>query len=512
MSKDFRSGSFKIKNNGEYVDYPALSVGVDGKSAYEIAVDNGYTGTEAEWIEAQQKGGIFVSQLNVTPTDLNDAVVKANAAATQNNTYTKVEINKKISDKVAEIVANAPEDFDTLKEISDWISNHEDDAAAMNSAIQRSAGQIVTGTDYTINGQTQTAKSGAEIFNNYNNNIAIGLYSHAEGSSVTASGDYSHAQNFNTIAAGVYQTAIGKYNIEDSSNKYALIIGNGSSSARSNALAVDWDGKIYAGNSSNGVDLTTLKSDVSLNQQTLGARCKNLLDISAFTATAAAGITPTVNSNGTVTINGTATNTSDFLYSSPGGYSNMCNMKPGKTYTISSGNSSVIICVDYSKNGSSWNGTALVSNVANSATFTVPSDAVGVYIRFRCTNGTTVSNSVVYPMLRSADITDSTFEAYQQPPLQTQIDDIKKDVFKIENPSIVLKELTWTKSYGGKYYSNSISTSLSLIYGATIGNFNNMTADLIVQPVVSSNSQLYLMANTDPSTINTTITVRIFGK
>ena len=40
-----------------------------------------------------------------------------------------------ITEKVAEIVSNAPEDFDTLKEISDWIESHEDSAAAMNSAI-----------------------------------------------------------------------------------------------------------------------------------------------------------------------------------------------------------------------------------------------------------------------------------------------------------------------------------------------------------------------------------------
>lgn len=42
---------------------------------------------------------------------------------------------KYVTDRVAEVVANAPEDFDTLKEMSDWISNHEDSAAAMNSQI-----------------------------------------------------------------------------------------------------------------------------------------------------------------------------------------------------------------------------------------------------------------------------------------------------------------------------------------------------------------------------------------
>ncbi len=40
-----------------------------------------------------------------------------------------------VAESIAEIVAEAPEDFDTLKEISDWIDEHEDSAAAMNTAI-----------------------------------------------------------------------------------------------------------------------------------------------------------------------------------------------------------------------------------------------------------------------------------------------------------------------------------------------------------------------------------------
>ena len=58
--------------------------------------------------------------------------------------YTKEEADAAITAKVAEIVADAPEDFDTLKEMSDWISQHEDSAAAMNSAIQQNATDIST--------------------------------------------------------------------------------------------------------------------------------------------------------------------------------------------------------------------------------------------------------------------------------------------------------------------------------------------------------------------------------
>ena len=56
--------------------------------------------------------------------------------------YTKEEADAAIAAKVAEIVADAPEDFDTLKEMSDWISQHEDSAVTMNSAIQQNTTDI----------------------------------------------------------------------------------------------------------------------------------------------------------------------------------------------------------------------------------------------------------------------------------------------------------------------------------------------------------------------------------
>lgn len=63
--------------------------------------------------------------------------------------YTKAETDSRITSKVAEIVADAPEDFDTLKEMSDWISSHEDSAAAMNSAIQANT-TLITAINATI--------------------------------------------------------------------------------------------------------------------------------------------------------------------------------------------------------------------------------------------------------------------------------------------------------------------------------------------------------------------------
>ena len=46
--------------------------------------------------------------------------------------------------EITKVIADAPESFDTLKEISDWISNHENDASAMNSAIQTNKTDIAS--------------------------------------------------------------------------------------------------------------------------------------------------------------------------------------------------------------------------------------------------------------------------------------------------------------------------------------------------------------------------------
>ena len=84
------------------------------------------------------------------------------------------------------------------------------------------------------------------------NTIAMGSYSHAEGNNTTARGSYSHAQNSYTIAQGYCQTVIGTYNVAQGTpssketTDHAFIIGNGTSTTRSNAFTVDWSGNVVA--------------------------------------------------------------------------------------------------------------------------------------------------------------------------------------------------------------------------------------------------------------------------
>ena len=80
--------------------------------------------------------------------------------------------------------------------------------------------------------------------------LASGVGAHAEGGLTVASGQGSHAEGTSTIASSKYQHVQGKYNIEDTSDKYAHIVGNGiNDNNRANAHTLDWSGNAwFAGN------------------------------------------------------------------------------------------------------------------------------------------------------------------------------------------------------------------------------------------------------------------------
>ena len=94
---------------------------------------------------------------------------------------------------------------------------------------------VATGYDVTASGLCSHAEGTLTV--------ASGDYSHAEGNGAYAIGTASHAEGSGTIARGYYQHVQGQLNIEDTENKYAHIVGNGTdSSDRSNAHTLDWDG------------------------------------------------------------------------------------------------------------------------------------------------------------------------------------------------------------------------------------------------------------------------------
>lgn len=95
-----------------------------------------------------------------------------------------------------------------------------------------------------------------------------GTNSFACGSDIESYGDHSFAFGNNILTRQQNQFVIGKYNVDDQNREFAFAIGNGNYDAetktavRSNAIAVDWQGKIYVNNSDTGVDVLDLLNRV----------------------------------------------------------------------------------------------------------------------------------------------------------------------------------------------------------------------------------------------------------
>ena len=124
---------------------------------------------------------------------------------------------------------------------------------------------------YDANGlyKDSTTYAPAFTFGTRAEESSLGGYSSTFGADNEASALYAHAQGLGSVAASANQTALGKYNVADNADTYALIVGNGTSdSARSNALAVKWDGTVeHAGDvvTSTVSDILTAASGVTIN-------------------------------------------------------------------------------------------------------------------------------------------------------------------------------------------------------------------------------------------------------
>ena len=161
----------------------------------------------------------------------------------------------KVGDGVT-LVNNLPFYGSSIENISDGIA----------SGSVRTSSSTTESTDYKLGTAAFAEGSATKAGGNFSHaegykSNASGAYSHAEGRETTASGSVSHAEGTSTVASGIRshssgygtiangenQTAIGKYNVQDNSNEFAFIIGNGTSAARSNAFTVDWNGNAKAG-------------------------------------------------------------------------------------------------------------------------------------------------------------------------------------------------------------------------------------------------------------------------
>lgn len=157
------------------------------------------------------------------------ADIKANAdAITVLNGTGEGSVSKQVADAVAGIVAEAPEAYDTLKEISDWISSHASDASGMNSQINTNKNDIAglkalvgtlpeTATSATVIGYIDEVVAALNIDNYAKANdlaaavarigTAEGKITTLEGQVATINGDASTAGSIAKAAADTLASA-----------------------------------------------------------------------------------------------------------------------------------------------------------------------------------------------------------------------------------------------------------------------------------------------------------------
>ena len=150
------------------------------------------------------------------------------------------QITSAVAAKIAEVVANAPEDLDTLKEIADWIKNHANDAAAMNMQIQTNKSNIATNTSdiSALNTQIQTNKSNiatntsdisalnTQITENKSNIATNTSDISALKTSVAGKADKVHTHSAGDITSGTLPIANGGTGVTTQADINKAFIGN----------------------------------------------------------------------------------------------------------------------------------------------------------------------------------------------------------------------------------------------------------------------------------------------
>ena len=88
----------------------------------------------------------------VTKDEIPSVPNKVSELTNDSNYQTAEQVNSAVTTEIAKVVADAPEGFNTLKEMSDWIAGHENSAAAMNTQINANKDDIAALNDYIKEG------------------------------------------------------------------------------------------------------------------------------------------------------------------------------------------------------------------------------------------------------------------------------------------------------------------------------------------------------------------------
>ena len=117
------------ENKIDSISVNGSPVSIDENKNVDITVPDAYDDT------ALVKRVSDIESDYATKDEIPTVPSKVSELTNDSNYQTAEQVNSTVTTEIAKVVADAPEDLNTLKEMSDWIAGHEDDASAMNSAI-----------------------------------------------------------------------------------------------------------------------------------------------------------------------------------------------------------------------------------------------------------------------------------------------------------------------------------------------------------------------------------------
>lgn len=529
-------------------------------------------------------------------------------------------VKKAVSDGIAKVVAGAPEDFDTLKEMSDWISTHETSASAMNSAIKdnksaitalqigkadkteipivptnvseftndagyltehqdisnlvvKEEGKGLSSNDYTSEEKTKLGGVGTSQGRNIipypysqTTKTVYGVtFTDNKDGSIGISGTQDGSTSRPYMGVGIWWGTDKKEgNIKIDANTYFTISANCSSdNAGIRYYVYDESGSKLADNIVYGTATKTLKFDVdtwvalcietAANSETYDCICKPQLELGTIahayepsiesnvnlkkeidkTSTLQGqnlipypydgtegntnGITWTVNDDGSVTANGTASKEAQYSLIYPYNLSTMKSLQLGNTYIISDGltdeqhtNVGYMQLVRYDKNNPT-NWKYRVSSMKGSEIYTANDENTLQYgIRLIIRNGATANNITFKPMLEVGTMSHE----YQPTTISnTSLNERLSDQqgqnlipYPYYRPdSYTNNGITWTVNEDGSVTANGTATATAH-YTVFIGKLGLEIGKNYVLTIttVKGQASLYL-ANKNKQNINTYI-------
>ena len=245
--------------------------GENGKSAYEIAVQNGYDGTETDWLESLkgQKGDTGEPGIPGEKGERGEPGIPGE----KGDQGEKGDAGTPGKDGVDGFSPVA-----TVTETDDGVViTITDKEGTTTATVEKGVGKK-DNTNSPCIGEIFNLYDGNKAYGSYSHaegfmTYALGHYSHSQGYATSARGEFSHSQGFGTNAYGDCQHVQGKNNVIDKAGKFAFIIGNGEdSNSLSNAFAIDWNGKIYVNNSTDGVDVSAMATTIAELQSQLSRK------------------------------------------------------------------------------------------------------------------------------------------------------------------------------------------------------------------------------------------------